>query len=109
VKTGAPVGLGGSTGTEGGHFGSAGYSHLHLVFYTGSSDRIRFRGSKIRPKSLNYLDPMGLYLDKSLGAVTNHALRDLPPEKKRVRVPIPTRAGQTVPPGAKLVWPIACK
>ncbi len=109
VKAGEPVGLGGSTGTEGGHFGSAGYSHLHLVFYTGPSGDFRVEGSKIRPRSLNYLDPMALYLDKSLGALTNHALRDLPSEKKMVRVPVRTQAGQTIPRGAKLVWPLACK
>ena len=111
VKAGAIVGSGGATGTTGGHFGSSGYSHLHLVFSTGPSADHQVSPDKpmIEHAAQNYLDPMGLYLDRSIGAVTNHALRDLSSDQKKVSVPVRTADGKTIPNGAKLVWPLACR
>lgn len=109
VKAGDPVGPGGATGTSGGHFGEAGYSHLHLVFYTGVNANVTPSGPMLKPDTLNYLDPMGLYLDRSISAVSNHALRDLQADQKDVPVAIRTTDGRTVPENAKWVWPVACR
>ncbi|MDP6788014.1 MAG: M23 family metallopeptidase [Rhodospirillales bacterium] len=111
VKAGDIVGSGGATGTTGGHFGSSGYSHLHLIFSTGPSADHQVSPDKplIKHATQNYLDPLGLYLDKSMGAVTNHALRDLSSDQKKVSVPVRTTDGRTVPKGANLVWPLACQ
>lgn len=110
VKAGDAVGLGGATGTTGGHFGNFGYSHLHLMFTTGPSGDFRAapNSPKVKHAVMNYFDPMGLYLKKSIGAVTNHALRELPSEKKKVPVPVRMTGGETIPNDAKLVWPLAC-
>lgn len=111
VKLGDTVGLGGATGTTGGHFGSSGYSHLHLVLSTGPSaeHRVKPGASRINHDVMKFFDPMGLYLGRSLGAVTNHALRDLPRDKKKVPVAVRTRDGRTIPDGARVIWPLACK
>jgi len=110
VKAGQTVGLGGNTGTTGGHFGSRGYPHLHLVFYTGPTAdyTILGDGPMLGPKSLNYLDPMGLYLGGA-PAADNHALRDLPDAQKAVSVPVKLASGQMLPKDAKLTWPLACQ
>jgi len=109
VKAGDPIGSGGATGTTGGHFGQNGYAHLHLVLYTGPSDDVAPKGAMLSPDTLNYLDPLGLYLDASVGAVTNAALRDLPNDKKSVPVAVRTDKGETIPKGAKVVWPLTCR
>lgn len=111
AKAGDVVGSGGATGTTGGHFGNKGYSHLHLVFSAGPSGDYEIAPGKplIKHAVMNYFDPVGLFLDTSLGADTNHALRDLPPEKKQVPIPVRTTAGETIPSDAKIVWPLACK
>ena len=82
VRAGDHIGPAGATGTTGGHFGTFGYSHLHLVLYTGPDAEVTPFRNNLKPRTLNYLDPMALYLNKSLGAVTNQKLRDLPSDKK---------------------------
>lgn len=111
VKAGDVVGLGGNTGTTGGHFGRAGYPHLHLVFSTGPDGTFTATEGVplIQHSTQNYFDPVGLYLDRSFAAETNHALRDLPPEHKAVAVAVRTVDGRTIPEGAKMVWPLACR
>ena len=109
IVVGQSVGLAGNTGTTGGHFGSQGYPHLHLVFYTGSTPEYTVKGPMIGPLSLNYLDPVGLYLGGSLSAISNHMLRDLPDARKNVRVPVKMMSGKIVPEESKVVWPVACR
>jgi murein DD-endopeptidase MepM/ murein hydrolase activator NlpD len=111
VKAGDVVGSGGSTGTTGGYFGSSGYPHLHLVLSTGPSADLQVDPgmAMIKHEAMNFFDPMGLYLDRSQGAVTNHELRDLPSNRKKVSVAVRTIDGRTIPNGAKLVWPLACR
>ena len=111
VKTGDIVGSGGATGTTGGHFGSSGYSHLHLLLSTGPSadHQVSANMQMIKHAAQNFFDPMGLYLDRTIGAVTNHALRDLSTDQKKVPIPVRTTDGRTIPNGANLVWPLACQ
>ena len=109
VKAGDDIGSAGATGTTGGHFGAFRYSHLHLVFYTGPNADVTPYRHYLKPRTLNYLDPMGLYLDKSLGIVTNRGLRNLPSNKKIVPVSVRKTDGNMVPEGSKLIWPVACQ
>ena len=110
VKAGDIVALGGATGTTGGHFGSSGYSHLHLTFTTGPSGEFEVEPNipRVKHAVMNYFDPMGLYLNKTIEALTNHALRDLPSEKKQVPVPVILTGGEIIPNESKIVWPLAC-
>lgn len=109
VKAGDVVGPAGKTGTVGGHYGSVGYPHLHLVFYTGPSAEYTVNGAMIGPKSLNYLDPLALYLKDKPTELSNHLLRDLPDGAKDIAVPAQTADGVRHPADAALVWPVACK
>ena len=109
VRAGEPIGQAGATGTTGGHFGTYGYSHLHLVLYTGPNSEVTPFRNKLKPHTLNFLDPMALYLDKSIGAVTNQELRDLPSDKKKVPVSVQKIDGEKIPEDSKLVWPVSCE
>ena len=109
VRAGDHIGPAGATGTTGGHFGSYGYSHLHLVLYTGPDAEVTPFRNNLKPRTLNYLDPMALYLEKSLGAVTNQELRDLPSDNKMVPVSVQKTDGSKIPEASKLVWPVACE
>ena len=109
VRAGQSVGPAGRTGTTGGHYGDKGYPHMHLVFRTGPGPDFSAKGATIGPKSLNYLDPLGLYVDFTGSEVSNHVLRDLPAARKNVPVPIVTGDGAVVPEGARTVWPVACR
>ena len=109
ISVGQVIGSSGNTGTTGGHFGGEGYPHLHLVFYIGPSDNYRTRNAKIGPKSLNYLDPMGLYAPRPIDTIDNHILRELPKEKKKFSVSIKIEGGSIFPKGSKVIWPVTCK
>jgi murein DD-endopeptidase MepM/ murein hydrolase activator NlpD len=107
VKAGDSVARSGNTGTAGGHFGSAGYNHLHLLFLTHDSADYTIKGPMVGPKSMNYLDPVALYL-KPAPVAANAAARDLPRERKRVAIPVMTASRTFVPAGTRVVWPVAC-
>jgi len=107
VEAGQPVAKSGLTGTQGGHFGSDGYPHLHLVYRTGPGPEFTVKGPMIGPKSLNYLDPVGLYLVSPPETLSNHALRVLPDAVKQVSVAVKT-GNRIIPAGSRTVWPVAC-
>jgi len=110
VKAGDDVGPGGNTGTTGGHFGTAGYSHLHLVFFTSVSPDFMVKGPMLGPKdAMDYLDPMALYLDDKPQNISNHMLKDLPKARKKVPVPVMLVSGEKLPDDARTVWPLACR
>ena len=60
-------------------------------------------------KSLNYLDPVGLFLPRPIDAIDNHILKAMPQEKKKILVSIKTKDGEIIPKGSKVVWPVACE
>jgi murein DD-endopeptidase MepM/ murein hydrolase activator NlpD len=109
VSAGQEIGPSGNTGTTGGHFGYSGYPHLHLMFLTGQSPDFRVRNAKVGPKSLNYLDPVGLFLPRPIDAIDNHILKAMSQEKKKILVSIKTKDGEIIPKGSKVVWPVACE
>ncbi|WP_189995738.1 M23 family metallopeptidase [Thalassobaculum fulvum] len=108
VEAGDVIARSGNTGTAGGHYGSAGYPHLHINFLVGDSAEHTVKGPMLGPKSLRYLDPLGLYLVPPPSPADNHALRDLPDAAKTVAVPVRTTDGRTLPAGSRTVWPVAC-
>ena len=107
VEAGQSVAKSGLTGTQGGHFGGDGYPHLHLVYRTGPGPEFTLKGPMIGPKSLNYLDPVGVYLASPPETLSNHALRGLPDAVKQVPIAAKTSAG-IIPAGSRAVWPVAC-
>lgn len=109
VSVGQVVGLSGNTGTTGGHFGSSGYPHLHIMFLTGDSPRYKIKNAKIGPRKLKYLDPMGLYVSHIKKTVSNHILRDLPDAKKQLSIPVRVKGGGLIPSSTKIVWPVFCQ
>lgn len=106
VVQGQTVGLAGNTGTTGGHYGSLGYTHLHINLLVSPSPDFKTAGSMLRPETILYLDPMGLY---GPSLADNHKLNALPEADKRLRVSVMTDDGKRLANGPKTIWPVACK
>jgi len=109
VKVGDILGPSGSTGTAGKHYGVAGYPHLHMNILFGLEADYTIKGAMIGPKSLNYLDPMGLFIKKPVAEISNHILKSLPESEKNLPVAVKTTDGRIVPEGAKVIWPVLCE
>ncbi|MFC1602769.1 M23 family metallopeptidase [Pseudomonadota bacterium] len=108
AEAGQVVALSGKTGTTGGHFGYAGYPHLHLSIYIGPSDRYEQAGtygSMIRAKGAKSADPMVLYLSELQDL---DAAASLPDEQKQVPVAVVGENGSMQPLASKVVWPVQC-
>jgi hypothetical protein len=104
VTAGQIVALSGRTGTTGGHYGAAGYPHLHLSTHYGPSGEFAVMGifkSLVKGAGAVSGDPLRLYLPGG----------QLPADKtsRAVAVPILGPDGAVVPAGSKVVWPVACQ
>ncbi len=108
VVRGQTVGLSGNTGTVGGHYGQAGYPHLHLNLLISKSPDFTLNGQMLRPDMIEYLDPLGLYLAPPVDEISNRLLRDLPESRKKLAVSVMTTDGITLSAAAKSIWPVAC-
>jgi murein DD-endopeptidase MepM/ murein hydrolase activator NlpD len=109
VHVGQVVASSGKTGTVGGHYGPAGYPHLHLTAVAGPSGeymRVGMYGSMIRARDATLSDPLILYLTEPGDPAS---VASLPEDRKRVRIPVVSNDGTIHPPGRKVVWPVACK
>jgi murein DD-endopeptidase MepM/ murein hydrolase activator NlpD len=109
VRVGQVVASSGKTGTVGGHYGPAGYPHLHLSAVIGPSGeymRVGTYSSIIRARDAILSDPLILYLTE-LGDPAS--VVSLPEDRKRVHIPVVGNDGAIHPPGSKVVWPVACK
>jgi len=109
VKMGQFLGPSGKTGTTGGHYGQAGYPHLHLSIYTSSSPDYRSIERSVLPEDVRQLDPVAIYLPHAPANVSSHAARDLPDAEKDVSIPYKTTDGHVEPEGTKLIWPFLCE
>lgn len=109
VKAGQVVGPSGATGTAGGHYGAAGYPHLHLTTFFGPSGEYEIKGmfaSVVSGKDALLDDTLILYL-RDLRELSD--VRKLPEARRTVRPAVVDEDGSIVPPGSKTVWPVACK
>jgi murein DD-endopeptidase MepM/ murein hydrolase activator NlpD len=108
VEAGQVIALSGNTGTAGGHYGSAGYPHLHLSITAGQSGEFEKRGlfgSMIRGRGAGSADPLLLY---AAGVTEPEAVYALPKDRKRVPVPVVGSDGIIRPAGSRVVWPVHC-
>jgi hypothetical protein len=104
VTAGQVVALSGRTGTTGGHYGAAGYPHLHLSTHYGPSGEFAVMGifkSLVKGAGAVSGDPLRLYLPGG----------ELPADTttRAVAVPIVGPDGAVVPAGSKVAWPVACQ
>lgn len=109
VEAGQRVALSGNSGTAGGHYGAAGYPHLHLSITAGPSgefEKLGMFGSMIRGRGARSVDPLLLYATGVEDPEQSHAL---PEERKRVAVPVVGPDDRIHPAGSKVVWPVQCR
>lgn len=106
VVQGQTVGLAGNSGTTGGHYGFVGYTHLHINLLASQSPDFKTTGPMLRPETIAYLDPMGLY---GPGLADNFKLKALPEADKRLPVSVMTADGRRLANGPKAIWPVACR
>ena len=76
------------------------------VFYSTSEKYAALRHAVI-PAGGHWMDPVALYREKL--PLDSRAMKALPEEGKRVPISVMLEGGATVPPGAKIIWPYACK
>jgi len=108
VKMGDVVGLSGKTGTVGGHYGDAGYPHLHFSIYAATTGQYKTIAQSVQPRDVYYIDPVALYLLKDRNVFDNHAVRALADDQKSVAIPFKLTNGKIMPAGTRLVWPFMC-
>lgn len=108
VKMGQYLGPSGDSGTAGGHF-PTGYAHLHMSIYTSTSADYESSKTSIRPKDVQQVDPVVLFLKKDPPVTNSHMALNLPDAEKDAVIAYRTTDGKTVPEGAKIIWPFACK
>lgn len=106
LKAGDIVGLSGSTGTAGGHYGASGYAHLHLTTFAGSSDRYQQDGSRIIAEEARMIDPLAVFLQ---GLTNMDEIEVLSESRKNVRIGYVAADGAIRPAGSRTVWPVVCK
>jgi len=106
LKAGDVVGLSGSTGTTGGHYGASGYAHLHLTTFAGSSDQYRQDGSRIIAEGARMIDPLAVFLQ---GLTNLDDIEVLSESGKNVKVGYVAADGSIHPAGSRTVWPVTCK
>jgi murein DD-endopeptidase MepM/ murein hydrolase activator NlpD len=109
VKMGEVVGPAGRTGTIGGYFGSAGYSHLHLLVFAADTADFSIRDAVVvADVNRRYLDPLAIYMNPQT-PFDNHMLKDLPAAGKQVSIPFQFSDGTREPAQTRVIWPLACQ
>jgi len=110
VRPGQEIARSGKTGTVGGHYGPAGYPHLHLTIRLLTPDGVqRAAGNAAEFRLLRdsiIVDPLTVYVP---GLRTPADAAALPPDRKVLRVASVDQAGRPQPAEARSVWPVACR
>ena len=79
---------------------------VRIGYGKGYYDRLLAKaGRMFLPVGGQWLDPLAVFLHKPLNS---QSVRNLSPEKKKVRIAYKNTNGQVVPANAKIIWPIAC-
>lgn len=109
VQAGQVIALSGKTGTVGGHYGTAGYAHLHLSTFYGPNAEYTRKGmfnSMVQGQDAVLDDPLILFL----GAANDlEQARGVPDEGKKAGIAVVSEADAIFPAGSKTVWPVRCK
>lgn len=107
VTVGQPIALSGKTGTVGGHYGQAGYPHLHLTVRVVAPEAASIVDTEdfrlLRDTAI--VDPLVIYVPRLASPEDAAAL---PAAQKRLSVPYVNAQGKAIPEGAAQVWPVAC-
>jgi len=100
VTAGEVIAHSGRSGTMGGHYGAAGYPHLHLttIKHRRGDLALGHRGAGMGGE---LVDPLQLYRDAGV--------RVPGPLSDTVIIPWTDSAGHTRPQDSLLVWPVACE
>lgn len=98
VSAGQVIARSGKTGTVGGHYGSAGYPHLHLTMRENPSSEYRKEGSGLPAPDSLLIDPLVIYQEAGPK-----------PSESKVTISYATADGQFRPQGTRIVWPVACR
>lgn len=106
VAAGQVIALSGRTGTTGGHFGAAGYPHLHLTTIASPSAQFETQGSRVVAASARFFDPVAIYAP---GWSAPSDIANAASKRGAVRVAHAAPDGALSPPNARLVWPVACR
>jgi murein DD-endopeptidase MepM/ murein hydrolase activator NlpD len=106
VAMGQKIALAGKTGTQGGHYGAQGFSHLHLTAFFSKLGEFKIRRMLV-PVEGQWLDPLALF--KKSPPLDSPTLSGLPAAEKRVSIPYKTSDGRIVPAGSRVVWPFVCR
>ena len=104
VKMGEVIGETGTTGTEGGHYGSEGHAHVHMTAWYSRSNAYVSRRVFI-PRDGYWLDPLALFRGPPIESRT---LAALPSDRKKVPIHYKTPDGRVHPANTKTVWPLLC-
>ncbi|MGH8618909.1 MAG: M23 family metallopeptidase [Burkholderiales bacterium] len=105
VAMGQTVAHSGGTGTEGGHYGVRGYPHLHLTTLRDSSGDATV-GGRGQARGASLFDPLSIYHEA--GAKPRESAEP-PLQAGAVPIPYTSTDGKVVPPGTRVVWPVACQ
>jgi len=100
VNAGQVIARSGKTGTVGGHYGFAGYPHLHLTARKSAGGEYRKEGAGLPAPDSHLIDPLVVYREAG----------PKPAETERtVAIPYATADGRLRPQGTRVVWPVACR
>lgn len=109
VAVGQEIARSGSTGTVGGHYGAAGYAHLHLTVRAIPADKVDAAvGSEEAfsiPRDSIQIDPLAVYVP---GLRSPTEANELPPERKQLVVGYVGASGAVRPASTRVVWPVSC-
>lgn len=107
VARGQVVARSGKTGTVGGHYGSAGYPHLHLTVRAIAADKLPLAASgELRIlRDTTLIDPLTVYVT---GLQAPEEAANLDPDRKRLTVGFVDATGAIRPAAATVTWPVAC-
>ncbi len=113
VALGQEIARSGSSGTAGGHYGAAGYAHLHLTVRAIAADKVAAAARAMAgpeeafsiTRDSTQIDPLTLYVP---GLRQPTDVQDLPAARKQVVVGYLDARGAVRPAAARAVWPVAC-
>ncbi len=80
---------------------------IHFAVWFSKSPDYALAHGKLIPVKGRWMDPNALYRQKE--PFDSPSLNALPPEQKKITIPVMTEDGKFIPADTKLVWPYTCK